>query len=93
MDRGTPVLAAAAFNCRSTTAPFDSVTGTRSISSTSLVENAIRWPSGRLADADDDQAFPLAQLHGVIDDPHPIVGLRLGSIQLVQARRAATATE
>ncbi len=50
-----------------------------------VAEHAVRGIPGRLANGHEDQAFSLAQLHRVVDDPHPVVGDRLGAVQSVQA--------
>jgi hypothetical protein len=44
-----------------------------------------RIPRG-LAETDDDQAFPLAQLHRVVQDPNPVARLLFGAVQLVEAQ-------
>ncbi len=49
-----------------------------------LAEDPVVGVPVRLAQPDEDQAFPLAQLHRVVYDPYPIVGLDFGAAELVQ---------
>jgi len=51
-----------------------------------MAQDPVLGVPGRLADGHDDQAFPLAQLHRVVYDPHPVVCAGFGAVQLVQAQ-------